>query len=98
MSIAEGQALMEIAQQDMEARRYHVAISRLRSAIVALVGRDAASLIPLSSKNGGGMQSPIYINMAAQRLLKVMRVAVLFAECYHKRGDYVEVPPRTISS
>ena len=66
--------------------------------MVALVGEEVAASIPLSSKNGGGMQSPIYINMAAQRLLKVMRIAVLFAECYHKRGDYVEVPPRTIAS
>ena len=91
MSIAEGQALMEIAQQDMEARRYHVAISRLRSAIVALVGRDAASLIPLSSKNGGGMQSPLYINLYPRLLFGAMRCCVALAKCYHIKGDYVEV-------
>ena len=91
MSIAIGIAKIKIAEKEVEVARYNAAVSLLRDAMTSLVGAEAASLIPLSAKNGGGMQSPIYINLHPGISTAVMRCCVAFAKCYHNKGDYVKV-------
>ncbi|KAH9922770.1 uncharacterized protein BXZ73DRAFT_79610, partial [Epithele typhae] len=89
-SLIEGSYLLEEATRLVKEHHYQAAIAKLHETVEALVGHQVAQLIPLSSHNGGGMQSPIYIDMDVECKLNIMLCSNLFVECYRATGDYVQ--------
>ena len=91
MSLVNGKICKHAAEAQLKARQYDDALTSLQKAMVALIGERAAASIPLSTKNGGGMQSRTYIDMNPNCLLSVMECCPMFAECHYQKGDYVKV-------